>query len=156
MSTTIDELKSRALLILGVLDYKAGAQTPPCKAVDALYLPTLREFLSEFQWTWATEKSMDAPVNPLVLYQLGSEDDPYIFVPSSFEVVPNVQPKAQQAFCYLLAARCATPGVARADMLPLLEQQYRKALSDARYPDAWQRCRRGEGALSADSEEGGL
>jgi len=148
MSTTIDDLKSRALATLGVVGYRAGSQTPPCVAVDALYLPTLREFMAERQWTWAVVRSEDAPVSPLVLHQV----NPFVYVPDDFNSIPAEQPLAQQAFVMLLATRCAVPAASRADMVPMLSQQYAKALSNATYPNAWELCRQGRGALTSETE----
>ncbi len=135
------ELKLRALACLGELNYNAGGDDSPSAAVDALYDATLREFLFVHRWQWALVEAEDTPSDALVEYEAG------VYVPADFEGIPNTRPAAQQAFCYLLAARIAPSAIGRHDLVASMLQLYQRSLSEARFPDSWEACQKGKGAI---------
>ncbi|MFI3244084.1 MAG: hypothetical protein R3Y56_07525 [Akkermansia sp.] len=143
------ELKLRALACLGEFVYNAGGSDTPSASVDVHYLPVLREFLSVHRWNWAAVSAAELPSDALVVYQDAVGGMPAVYVPAEFEGIPNNRPQAQQAFCFLLAARCAPSAIGRHDVVSGMLQQYQRSLSEARYPDAWETCQKGKGAIRA-------
>ncbi len=144
----ISRLKQRALSLMGESVYNEAGSDVPSAQVDSWFDAVLREFLQTHDWEWSAVTSEVAPSSADVLVLHWVRDGEYRYTPVSVTTIPDTQPRCQLAFCYLLAARVAACVTSRMDMVGNMEQQYERYLAEARYPDNYEKCLDGRGALT--------